>query len=73
MVYNAKRDGQMISLDKIDDYYYGIDDLTGQGNALYVDSHGLYIKPMPLDIKFEIRTFRRPGGANWTVVYTYPL
>lgn len=71
--FNAKRDGQMFELRKIDNYYYGTDDLTGKGNALYVDSHGFFAKPVQRNIKFEIRTFRRPDGSNWTVTYTYPL
>lgn len=73
VIYNARQNGQIISLKKIDDYYYGIDDLTGKGNALYVDSYGSFAKPVQFEVKFEIRTYRRPDGSNWTVVYTYPL
>lgn len=73
VTFNAKRDGQLVELAKMDEYYYGINDLTGKGNALYVDSHGFFAKPVQRNIKFEIRTFRRPDGSNWTVAYTYPL
>lgn len=73
IIYNGRKQGEIIELSKLDNYYYGINDLSGKGHALYVDSYGFDSKPIQKNVKFEIRTYKKADGANWTTVYTYPL
>lgn len=79
--YSGKRGNTFIPLQKRPGgiIYYGVDDLSGKGHPFYCDSYYedldeyLYRKDILRSVKFEIRTFKRPDGSNWTVAYTYPM
>lgn len=81
IMFNGKYNGNIVPLSKRegDIIYYGVEDLTGFGNPLYVDSYlensGEYIyrKNIQRSIKVEIKTFKRSDGYNWTTVYTTPI
>lgn len=69
IVCNARNNGKIVPLTKKGDIYYGIDDLTGRGHALYVDSYGTDLKKNAKTVKIEIRTFKK-GSVNYTTVNT---
>lgn len=79
--YSGKRGNTFIPLQKRPGgiIYYGLDDLSGKGHPFYCDSYYenldeyFYKKDILRSVKFEIRTFKRPDGSNWTVAYTYPM
>lgn len=79
--YSGKRGNTFIPLQKRPGgiIYYGVDDLSGKGHPFYCDSYYenldeyFYKKDILRSVKFEIRTFKRPDGSNWTVAYTYPM
>ena len=73
IAYNGVRNGALVKFVKKDELYYGDSDLSGYGNAIYVDS-SYYpdSKPIERSVKIEIRTYKRSDGSNWTVVCTQP-
>lgn len=79
--YSGKRGNTFIPLQRRPGgiIYYGVDDLSGKGHPFYCDSYYenldeyFYKKDILRSVKFEIRTFKRPDGSNWTVAYTYPM
>lgn len=70
--YVGKNSGRNIPFSKHGLVYSEIADLSGYGNALYVDSYGDLKKNIERTVKIEIRTFKLPDGSNWTTVYTNP-
>lgn len=73
--YSAKRSGSMVQLTKQDDYYYGVEDVSGLDNAFYVDSTYIDNKQKFIEkcVKTEVRFFKHRDGSNWTVVCTQPI
>lgn len=69
----GKKNGQIVKFTQQSDGFFGIDDLTGTGCCLSVDSYyvnNITQKPIEKCVKVEIRTFKRPDHSNWTVVCT---
>lgn len=70
--YVGLNDGKAVEFIKHGIAHYEIVDLSGYGNALYVDSCGDLKKNIDRAVKIEIRTFKNGDGSNWTVVHTSP-
>ena len=73
IAYDGRMNGKMVRLSKVDQYYYGHNDISGYGNALYADSwYYPDSKPIERSVRIEIRTYKRADGSNWTIACTQP-